>query len=345
MPDKGIRPNILDVIDTHAGGDVSRIVVGGVKRLPGDSLLEQLEYLRRQADGLRRLLLYEPYGDPYMSVNLIQPSFSAKACAGFITMESMGYPYFSGSNTLCTAATLMELLGLDSSVLLETPDGLVKVVGKRMDDGSWEMTCEGTPAYVVERGLAVELAGVGRASFDLVYSGALYAVVRAGEYGFSLLESEEPRLIEFAHDLVRSARAFVEHEHPELGKVAPLPFVHFEGPVDLVGEMPQSRTATFVFPNVICRSPTGTGTAARLALMRQRGERAEAIRTISPRGNSFVGRIVGETRVGRYQGVRCTTTGQVFTLARSQILINRGDPSIPESGLMEVLEAGRSFVP
>ena len=341
-------PSLLEVIDTHAGGDVSRIVVAGVKKLPGDSLLEQLEYLRIQADGLRQLLLYEPYGDPYMCVNLIQPAFHPEARVGFITMESMGYPYFSGSNTLCTGATLMGLRGAKNSLTLETPNGLTKVEGRQLEDESWEMTCQGSPAYVVETDLAVDLTRYGRVAFDLVYSGALYAVVQAADHGFFLEKAEEARLVDFARALITSARPMTAHEHPHLGLVAPLPFVHFEGPLEeKEGDMYQSRTATFVFPDVICRSPTGTGTAARLALLHRRGLRrkGEAILTVSPRGNTFLGRIVEETEVGSYKAIRCTTTGRVFTLSRARIQVNPQDWSIPQYGLLELLEEGRRFVP
>jgi proline racemase len=281
-----------------------------------------------------------------MCVNLIQPAVAQEARAGFITMESMGYPYFSGSNTLCTAATMMDLLELEESVTLETPNGVISVEGHRLEDESWEMTCLGSPAYVVDTNLSVELERFGLVTFDLVFSGALYAVVQAVDHGFALDRSEESLLIDFAHDLVSSARTIAEHNHPELGKVAPLPFVHFEGPLgEMEGGAYRSRTATFVFPDVICRSPTGTGTAARLALMHQRGicQKGEAIETTSPRGNSFVGRIVNETQVGDYPAIRCTSTGRVFTLARSKILVNPEDWLIPQLGLMGLLEQGRQF--
>ena len=210
------------------------------------------------------------------------------------------------------------------------------------------MTCQGSPAYVVETGLTVELTRYGRVTFDLVYSGALYAVVNAADHGFFLEKAEEARLVDFAHALVTSARPMTAHEHPKLGIVAPLPFVHFEGPLkEKQGDIYESRTATFVFPDVICRSPTGTGTAARLALMHQRGSRqkGEAILTVSPRGNTFLGRIIEETEVGPYKAIRCTTTGRVFTLSRAQIQINPQDWSIPQYGLLELLEDGRRFVP
>lgn len=80
----------IQLIDTHAGGDVSRIVTGGIDTLPGDSVRAQMEYLRDHADGLRKLLLEEPYGIPEMSVDLLVPPSSSQAAAGYIIMEVMG---------------------------------------------------------------------------------------------------------------------------------------------------------------------------------------------------------------------------------------------------------------
>ena len=93
----------LNLMDTHAGGDVSRIVLGGIDPLPGKTVRQQMEYLRDDADGLRRLLLEEPYGIPEMSVDLIVPPSHPDASVGYIIMEVMGYAIYSGSNTICTA--------------------------------------------------------------------------------------------------------------------------------------------------------------------------------------------------------------------------------------------------
>jgi proline racemase len=84
----------LQLLDTHAGGDVSRIIIGGIKSLPGVNVRQKMEYLRKNADGLRKTLLFEPYGVPEMSVDLIVPSSHKEAVAGYIIMETMGYPRF-----------------------------------------------------------------------------------------------------------------------------------------------------------------------------------------------------------------------------------------------------------
>ena len=123
------RERSIELIDTQSGGDVSRIVTSGIRALPGASVLEQARWLQREGDGLRRLLLSEPYGDPAMSVDLIVEPGHPEAEAGYIIMEAMGYPMYSGSNTLCVATALLEsgiieMTGGEQRIVLESPAGL-----------------------------------------------------------------------------------------------------------------------------------------------------------------------------------------------------------------------------
>src|SRR5690625_2451655 len=98
----------LELIDTQAGGDVSRVVTAGIEPIPGATALEKARFLQHEGDGLRRLLLSEPYGDPAMSVVLIVEPGHPQAQAGYIIMEAMGYPMYSGSNTICVATALLQ---------------------------------------------------------------------------------------------------------------------------------------------------------------------------------------------------------------------------------------------
>lgn len=108
--------------------------------------------------------------------------------------------------------------------------------------------------------------------FDLVWSGAYYAMIPSGAHGFELTVDEEISLMAFGDAFVRTARPGLRQEHPSLGDVGPLPFVHFMGRVRTLEDgTVESRSATYVHPGVICRSPTGTGTSARLALLAGQG--------------------------------------------------------------------------
>lgn len=333
------QPLTLQLMDTHAGGDVSRIVLGGISPLPGDTVRAQMEYLRDEADGLRRLLLEEPYGIPEMSVDLIVPACDPKAAAGYIIMEVMGYPIYSGSNTLCTATAVLEagIVPKQEGIqhfMLESPAGLVQIEA-RVENGVVEaITCAGLPSYIDTYHATIKVPGIGDVTYSVAYSGGFYALVDAAELGFSLVREEERALAECAHRIVEAIRAERSFLHYSLGDVGPLPFLHFMGPVEQLSEADyRSRSATYVHPGVICRSTTGTGTSARLALMNHEGriQPGDTLETVSLRETGFVGRFTGTQQQGDHQVVENTITGKSYVIAHSDIVFNPDD-AMPQCG-------------
>lgn len=343
-----IEERTLRLIDTHAGGDVSRIVIGGIGPLPGDTVRAQMEYLQAHADGLRTLLLTEPLGIPEMSVDLVVPPTDPEAAAGYIIMEVMGYPIYSGSNTICTATAL-----LDSGMIpmregrqvfvLESPAGLVQVAARVRDGVVEAVTCEGLPSYIDSYESRIQVPGLGEVTYSVAYSGGFYALVDAAELGFALTADEEAHLAACAHSIVEAIRADRGFTHYSLGDVGPLPFLHFMGPIEEAGQGAyRSRSATYVHPGVICRSTTGTGTSARLALMHHEGRirPGDTLETVSLRDTSFVGEFAGIRREGDRDVVVNTITGKGYVMARSEIVINCEDPMVDCETLRPILLGG-----
>lgn len=343
------RQYALRLMDTHAGGDVSRIVTSGVNTLPGDTVRAQMVYLRDEADDLRRLLLEEPYGIPEMSVDLIVPPCDPRAAAGYIIMEVMGYPIYSGSNTICTATAVLEHGIVDKQegrqqFALESPAGLVQVEAQ-VDNGVVEsITCEGLPTYIDTYDARIDVPGMGEMTYHVAYSGGFYALVDATELGFELVAPEERQLAEAAHAIVEAIRAQRVFSHYSLGDVGPLPFLHFMGPVDQpAAGFYRSRSATYVHPDVICRSTTGTGTSARLALMNYRGEitPGDRLETVSLRDTRFIGEFKSEQTFSGHRAVINSISGQAHVIAESEIVANADDPMIKHLTLNGVVEARR----
>lgn len=346
-----MKPELsIQLIDTHAGGDVSRIVVGGIDPLPGDTVRAQMEYLRDDADGLRRLLLEEPHGIPEMSVNLLVPATDPRAEVGYIIMEVMGYPIYSGSNTICTATAVLESgivpkkEGLQQ-FLMESPAGLVQV-DARVHDGVVEsITCEGLPSYIHSYKQTINVPSIGEVTYSVAYSGGFYALVDAQDFGFDLTLDEERKLAETAHAIVEAIQTERGFSHYTLGDVGPLPFLHFMGPVEHVGaDYYRSRSATYVHPGVICRSTTGTGTSARLALMHYEGfiQPGARLETISLRNTRFIGELHAVEQEGNHQVVKNDITGKGYVIARSDIVINCDDPMVDCDSMHHILTTAHS---
>lgn len=338
-------PFVLELVDLHAGGDVSRVVTGGVAPIPGATVFDKMRHLETEADGLRRVLLAEPYGHPWMCVNLVVEPSLPEAEAGYVIMEAMGYPSYSGSNTICTAAALLErrrgpLDDGEHEIRLESPAGLVHAHARSVGGRVTEVTAEGQPAFVTARGETVSVPGHGVVRFDLAWSGDFYAVVDAESLGLSLDRSGIDALAAFGDAFMRTARHDLSLEHPELGPADRLGFVCFAGPLEGGPGSRRARAATYVHPGVICRSPTGTGTSARMALLVADGELAigDALETTSPYGNRFVGRALEASRVGGHAALRSTITARPWTVARSRVVLHPERLGVEPGSLLPILE-------
>jgi proline racemase len=344
-----MKPELtLQLMDTHAGGDVSRIVTGGIAELPGDTVRARMEYLRDHADGLRRLLLEEPYGIPEMSVDLLVPASDPRAAAGYIIMEVMGYPIYSGSNTICTATAVLEA-GIvpkregRQRFMLESPAGLVQIEAIVHNSVVEAITCEGLPSYIDTYQASIDVPSLGPVNYSVAYSGGFYALVDAAGLGFSLTRNEERTLAETAHAIVEAIQADRGFSHYTLGDVGPLPFLHFMGPVERLADgYYRSRSATYVHPGVICRSTTGTGTSARLALMNHEGriQPGDKLETVSLRETGFIGELTSVGQAGNHQVVNNNITGKGYVIAHSDIVVNCDDPMVECGSLTHILSGG-----
>lgn len=331
----------LQLLDTHAGGDVSRIVTGGIKDIPGKNVRQKREYLQQSADGLRKILLYEPYGVPEMSIDLLVPPSNKEAVAGYIIMEVMGYPIYSGSNTICTATAVLELGIVPKregkiNFKLESPAGLVDIEAVVEKGVVESITCKGLPSYIERYKDVIDVPTIGKVTFSIAYSGGFYALVDAKDFGFKLTIDEEEILNKTAYKIVEQINKNYKFEHYSLGDVGKLPFLHFMGEVEKKEEgFYSSRSTTYVHPGVICRSTTGTGTSARLAFLNYEDKikHGDKLETVSLRETKFIGEFVSEDIVEGHRVVNNAITGKSYIIAKSDIYINSDDSMLGSSDL------------
>ena len=93
--------NMIHAVDTHVCGEPGRVIVGGVRDVPGHTMFEKMQNLQAEADALRLRMLREPRGYPAANCNLILPPTRPEADAGYVIMEQVEYPGMSGTNTIC----------------------------------------------------------------------------------------------------------------------------------------------------------------------------------------------------------------------------------------------------
>ena len=356
-PTESGRRREIEVVDVAVGGDVHRVVLGGVLPVPGASVHEQMRHLETKADGLRRLLINEPYGAQHMCVDLLVPAKRADCALGFVIMEVMGYPVYSGSNSLATGAAVVEA-GLvpapagerpdadgvtRRSVRLEAPGGPVELTAELVDGHVRRMRTGGDDAFAIARDRQVAVPGLGTVGYDLLYTGGFYVLVDAEALGLELTWANEPALNDAAFRIMEAVRHGFTDVHPTLGDLGPPPFLHFMGPSETRTDGTiAGRCAAYGHPKVIWRCPTGTGTSARLARLYARGEADVGTRlaSIAPTGNVFDGTITGTSRVGDTPAIRTEIAARPSIIARLKVQVDLDDPLVADYRLDDILGPG-----
>jgi proline racemase len=283
----------ITVVGAHAEGEVGKVITGGVLPPPGKSVYEQQQWLMQNNDALRKFLLYEPRGGAFTHANLIVPAKDPGADAGFIIMEPDDYPPMSGSNCICVATVLLEtgMITMKEPVTrltLETPGGLVPVEAQCRQGRVERVKLVNVPCYAAILDAAISVPGIGTVRADVGYGGAFFVIVDARAFDFNLMPEEARQLVEMGERIKEAARQQLKVQHPDIAAFNKIAFTEFTLPITKEGGELTGRNTVVISPGKLDRSPCGTGSCARLAVMHAKGEIAA--------GEGFVSRSVIDSR-------------------------------------------------
>ena len=338
-------PAVRDVvaIDLHAGGEPGRVVVGGVPDVPGRDMFEKMQYFQDHLDDLRLRMLREPRGYPAANCNVILPPTDPRAAAGYVIMEQVEYPPMSGSNTICVATALIELGMVEveepvTTFTLQAPAGLVEIRAEVVDGRARSITFESVPSFVLAQGLRVEVPTLGKVVVDIAYGGMVYVLAEAAQLGLELVPVRARELAR-AGELIKAAtKEQAPQTHPENPKIQGPTIALLHGPpsgshadsrntvVVSTGELEWGRPDSWT--GALDRSPCGTGTCARMAVLHAQGRLplGRDFRHEGILGTVFTGRLIGETMVGGRPAVIPTITGRAHVTGHARYVLDRDDP-------------------
>ena len=323
----------VTVVGCHAEGEVGNVVTGGVGDVPGRTMLDKLRHLEQERDDLRQLLLHEPRGNVVRSANVVLPSSHPEADFGYVVMESTEYPVMSGSNTICVATVLLEtgMVAMTEPVTeltLESPAGLIALRCTCRDGKVTGVRFVNQPAFVYHLGATVDVPDLGRVEVDVAWGGMAYVLVDARAAGFTLVPDEARDLCVVGQRIKRAAVAQLEAVHPVHLEFPGITQVEFTLPLREEGGVLRGKNAVVVNPGRLDRSPCGTGTSARLAVMHARGEIAVGRDFVAESiiDTEFHARVESCTTVGPVPAVVPSVAGQAWITDVSQVGVDPSDP-------------------
>jgi proline racemase len=334
---------MLQAVDLHAAGEPGRVIVGGVLDVPGASMFEKMRHLAEHGDDLRRLLLREPRGYPALCANVILPATHPEAQAGYVIMEQVEYPGMSGTNTMCVATALLEtgMIPMQEPVtelVLEAPAGLIRVRAACENGKVTAVTFRNVPAFATHLDAVVEVPQLGSITVDVAYGGMFYVIADADALGFRLTPDEGRDITRVTEMIKAAAAEQLPVVHPEQPGFAGITIGQLSGPAHdpanswrnvvtvSTGELDWSKPSTWT--GVIDRSPCGTGTSAKMAVLHAKGRLAigDDFRHEGILGTVFTGRLLEEARVGERTAVVPQITGTAWITGFASYVVDPSDP-------------------
>lgn len=300
----------LHVIDSHTGGEPTRLIINGFPQLAGQTIAEQLESLRTEHDLWRRACLLEPRGNDVLVGALYCEPVSPGATCGVIFFNNAGYLGMCGHGTIGLIASLHYLGRIAPGVhSIDTPVGQVSAT--LHEDGA--VTLRNVPAYRYRQQVPVDVPGHGRIYGDIAWGGNWFFLV--SEHGQDLHMANVEVLTDFTWAMLKALEA--QGIHGADGALI--------DHIELFADDDQADSRNFVMcpGKAYDRSPCGTGTSAKLACLAADGklQAGEPWVQASITASQFEGRFEWEG-----ERIRPFITGRAYMTADSTLLIDEQDP-------------------
>lgn len=300
----------VQIIDSHTGGEPTRVVVAGGPELGHGPVAERRERFQRGFDAFRAAIVNEPRGsDVTVGALLVEPQ-DAGCSAGVIFFNNVGYLGMCGHGVIGVVVTLAHLGAITAGDhRIETPVGVVTAT--LHPDGA--VSVVGVPSWRERKAVTVHVAGLGSVTGDLAWGGNWFFLVE--QHGRELTRANVESLTDYCWRVRRAlnTQGCPEVDHVELFGPSDNPHAHSRNFVQCPGK-------------AYDRSPCGTGTSAKLACLAADGKLAEGVDWVQES-------IVGSTFTGRYHWLDRSTgrispiiTGTAFVNAEATLLLDEKDP-------------------
>lgn len=244
----------IRVLDSHTGGEPTRLVLEGFPDLGNASMAERLEILRDQFDHYREAVILEPRGNDVLVGALLCPPRNPQATAGVIFFNNKGYLGMCGHGTIGLMASLMHLKRIEAGEhLIETPVGDITTTVH--EDGS--ISLKNVPAYRYQKAVTVNVPSIGEVTGDIAWGGNWFFLV---DKHFADIKLENVKILSDitikimealeAQGITGANGQMIDH-------------------IEIFEDSPTANSRSFVMcpGGAYDRSPCGTGTSAKVACL------------------------------------------------------------------------------
>ena len=322
---------VIQTVEVHTGGEPFRIVTSGLPRFPGRTIVQRRDWVRTTLDEVRRALIFEPRGHADMYAGYLTEPVSPDADFGIIFVHNEGYSDHCGHGVIALATAAVELGWVgrtepETRVGLDAPCGFIEAFVSWDGRETGAVRFVNVPSYLVHADASVDTPSFGRVTGDIAFGGAFYFYVDGRPFDLPIRPEGAEALIRFGAEVKRAANAAYPVVHPDIPELN-----HIYGTI--VDGAPRNPGATqancCIFADrQLDRSPTGSGTAGRAALLHAKGRLAPGAVLVNESivGSVMTARVLRETRLGTLDAVIPEVSGRAHVYGQATWTIDRDDP-------------------
>jgi trans-L-3-hydroxyproline dehydratase len=321
----------FSTVELHTAGEPFRLVTEGLPRIPGATIVERRRWLRAHADPLRRALMHEPRGHADMYGAYLTEPVSAHADFGVIFIHNEGYSDHCGHGVIALATAAVALgwvtrVAPETRVGIDAPCGFIEAFVQWDGERVGAVRFINVPSFIWQRDVTVRTPSFGAVTGDIAFGGAFYFYVDGRAHGLPIRESALGDLVRFGAEVKAAANATFTLAHPEMPDLNHIYGTIIDGEPRHPGST-QANCCVFA-DREVDRSPTGSGTAGRVAQLYLRGRlaRGETLVNESIIGTVFKGRVMSETTVAGRPAVIPEIEGRAAICGHARWTIDEDDP-------------------
>jgi proline racemase len=324
---------LLTTVDYHTAGEPFRIVTAGAPVPDGATVLDRRAAAQRgDLDRLRALLCNEPRGHADMYGCFLVPPDGPGAHTGVLFWHKDGFSTACGHGTIALASYLVDEGTVacpedgEVEVVIDVPSGRVTATVRRESGRVVSVAFVNVASYVLARGVTAQTSA-GTVTADLSYGGAVYASVAASAVGLRVAPADLPALIDVGRQVKWALDASPQARHPTDPRLSGVYGTIWYEDVP-AGTGIHQRNCTVFADGEVDRSPCGSGTSARLALLHGAGRLGSGERLVhdSVIGTRFLGRVLRETAADGRSAVVTEVEGSAYRTGEHRFLLDPADP-------------------
>lgn len=325
--------HVINAIDAHTAGEPVRVITSGLPKIPGDTMLDKMNWFEKNCHGLRNLLMREPRGHRDMFGTILTPPVTKDGDVGVLYTHTTGQATMCGHGTIGVVKVLVDAgiiptVDGENTIKIDAPAGRVTASAFVKDGKVTKVSFQNVPSFLYDDEIKVDIPGVGPVKVCVSFGGGFYIFVEAEDLGLRVTPEDSVDIVKHSMWLKDWGNRELNVVHPTNPGIKGIYGVIVTDPSHRIPEGWASKETCIFADGAIDRSPCGTGTSARMAVLYGRGEmkKGEKIFNKSILDTQFIGTIEDNVMVGRLNGIIPNISGPAWITGFNQFVLDPEDP-------------------